>query len=138
VLAWIQIEHLCPGRWPSLIELSAEIGAEVTTMSRVVNRLARINLIRYSRFSRRGPLWIWWVKSNAADQPDSADEPGWWIRKKETGETLWIAVSNGKTWGRVNHFAPRAIDDFLSGRRPSCCGDWEVMSFPFEFVTSTM
>jgi hypothetical protein len=130
VLAWIQLSLACPSRFQSLTALAEEFKMDRCGISRTIKRLETLGLVRYSMISKRGSIWIWWVKKNKNDQPNDAEEPGWHIKDLDCNTYHWVPMGKRYEWAAKNGIKTRAFDDFIGKRRAILCRKWEIISWP--------
>lgn len=99
-------------------------------ISRTLKRLQTLGLIRYSMVSKRGPIWVWWVKKNENDQLNDAEEPGWWIKDLDCNTIQWVSIDKRYEWAAKNSIKTRTFNEFIGKRRAILYRKWEIISWP--------
>jgi hypothetical protein len=133
LLTMVQLEQRCPGWWRSLLELGEDIGLNVSTTTKHVNRLEHQNLIRCYRISGGvAGSWLWWVKTSKDDKPSARQEPSWTLLNTRTGIKSKLSLSRRKEWANNHQISFDYLGEFLYGHRKTICGEWIVVSSPFQ------
>ena len=80
--------------------------------------------------SKRGSIWIWWVKKNENDQPNNIEEPGWHIKDLDCNTIHWVPMGKRYEWAAKNGIKTRTFNEFIGKRRAILCRKWEIISWP--------
>jgi hypothetical protein len=132
VIAWVQMEQVCPGWWPTQIELAEQLGTAQKTLCEALARLRTDGMIRTTVMGKNGGTWIWWVKRGEADRPRPGDEPGWRIRDTEADRAIKIPVSQRWEWAAAHQIPKATMQSFLHGYQLTLRKRWRIVSTPWD------
>ena len=135
VIAWVQLEQVCPGWWATQIELAEQLGTEIKTLTGALSRLRAEGLIKTTVMGKNGGTWVWWVKRSETDKPRPSDEPGWRIRDMQADCAIKIPVSKRWDWAQQREIPKATMQSFIHGYQLTLRKRWRILSTPWDEVT---
>jgi hypothetical protein len=135
LLLMVQLDQRCPGWWQNLTELASELGMDIYTLRRNLQRLDKYGLVaRYSAHGIGSGTYVWWVKKNEDDKPPAP--PAWKLRNIENGSVKVIQVGQIYNWARANGMKPDTVHSFLRGYIKLLNNRWKLVSNPMDYFSA--
>lgn len=132
VLVLVQLEQLCPGWWLTLQELAEQLGTDRATLNRSIRKLEDLGLLRRSTVSNNGGTWIWWVKTDAEQQPQPENEPAWVIKDIHNKTRYRVPLSKRWEWAQRRGIPRQTMRSFLAGGQSVLRETWQLVSTPMD------
>ncbi|MEN9860570.1 MAG: hypothetical protein RLZZ515_1052 [Cyanobacteriota bacterium] len=137
ILLMVQLEQLTPNWWPSLIDLSNQVGSERSTLNKALLRLDERELIARASISNNAGTFIWWVKRHPKDEPDPRLEPRWTLRDHLRNRTEYLPLTGQRRWAERNGVNYPTLRGFLAGRQFKLLNRWSLQATPLDSWPST-
>jgi hypothetical protein len=132
VLVLVQLEQLSPGWWLTLQELAEQLGTDRATLNRSIRKLEDLDLLRRSTISNCGGTWIWWVKTDAQQQPQPDDEPAWVVKDVRTRIRYRIPIAERWEWAERRDIPRQTMRNFLAGGQLVLREQWQLVATPLD------
>lgn len=132
VLVLIQLEQLCPGFWPDLNDLAAQLGTDRATLNRSMRKLEDLQLLRRASISNGGGTFVWWVARQPGDQPQDKAEPAWVVRDIRRRMTHRVPLTQRWTWAAQHGIPKKTVRGFLMGDQLIMRDRWQLISTPYD------
>lgn len=132
VLALVQLDQVCPGYWPDISDLAAQLGTDRATLTRSMRKLETLQLLQRASISNGGGTWIWWVARRHNDQPPPDIEPAWIVRDIHRRQQQRVTITGRWEWAQRHNIPRETMRNFLLGGQMLMRNRWELISTPYD------